>query len=121
MIDFEIQPPTCESYVTNFLHVFPKDINCRVLTNDMYYSLVFIARISTPTLDGPSLSYMMFPNSCNTLLCNVGSFILIHAYFCHVFFICHKHKNMTMFSHIVLQERKCKLYMKLGGFKYNQC
>jgi hypothetical protein len=53
---------------------------------------------------------MMFPTSCNTLLHNVGSFILIHACFGHVIFICHKHKKMAMSGHIVLQEKKCIIY-----------
>jgi hypothetical protein len=85
----------------------------------IYYN-PFIAHISAPTLDSLSLSYMSFPNYCNTLLHNVRFLILIHVRFCHVFFTCHKHKKMEMFGHIILQEKNA-LYMKLGGFKYNQC
>ncbi len=76
----------------------------------MIYCSLFIAHISTPALNGPSLSYTMFLSFTNTLLCNAGYVILIHACFCHDFFTCHKHKKMAMFSHIVLQERKCIIY-----------
>jgi hypothetical protein len=71
---------------------------------------LFIAHISAPTPNGPSLSYMMFPSSYNILLCKVGSFILIHVCFCHVFSHATKKKKMAMFNHIVLQEKKCIVY-----------
>jgi hypothetical protein len=57
---------------------------------------LFITHISTPSPNGPSFSYMMFPYSCNTLHSNVGSIMLIHACFCHVLFICHKRKKVAM-------------------------
>jgi hypothetical protein len=83
-----------------FSMYFQKTLVIRYLL--VTYCSLFIAHILAPFLNGPSLSYMMFLSSCNTLLHNVGSFILINVYFSHVFFTCHKHKKMTVCNHIVL-------------------
>ncbi len=101
MVDFEIQPPTCESHVANLPPCISKKTSFARYLVVIYYSL-FIAHISTSIPDGPSLSYMMFFSSCNTLLHNAGSFILIHACFAMFFFTCHKHKKMVVSGHIVL-------------------
>jgi len=96
--------------VLSFIYTRHQELTLATRYLLMIYHSLFIVHISTLIIDGPSLSYMMLSSSCNTLLHNVGSFILIHVCFCHVFFTFHKHKKMVVFGHIVSQERKHIIY-----------